>query len=234
MNKKTVAIVLAGGSGSRMKNGTPKQFLELAGEPVILHSLKRFEADDRITGIVVVCREDYIGKLNELLKEKGIKKVRKIVPGGMTRQESSFNGLKNCPPGTDIVLIHDSARPFVDDKIVKRTIDAARQTGASTAVTESRDTIIGIEGGTAVNILSRKKLRRVQTPQGFRFRTIKEAHKYALKQNIRDATDDCALVMAMGRPVKPVKGSESNMKITTLTDLYLAEQLSRGGDRRKK
>jgi len=225
MKEKTIAIILAGGSGVRMNTVTPKQFLRIGGKPIIAHTMLQFENSDVITGIIVVCPKEYITDLNKIVSEFQITKVIKIVSGGETRQESSYNGLKACSSGTKFVLIHDAVRPFVDKKIIGDTLDAAREAGASDTVIKTADTIITKKGKFIEKVPDRDKLRRGQTPQGFKYGTIIKAHKWALKNKSITFTDDCGLVIAMGEPVKIVDGSILNIKLTDQTDLYLAERL---------
>jgi 2-C-methyl-D-erythritol 4-phosphate cytidylyltransferase len=229
MKNSAVAVILAGGTGERMNETTPKQFLELDGKPVIIHTLGHFEKSILISSIVVVCHEDYMEGLDELIKQNNIKKACRIVRGGKTRQESAFIGIKNCPPGTEIVLIHDAVRPFVDESIIRDTLSAAEEAGAAGAAINVSDTIIIKKGDFIEKIPDRGILKRIQTPQGFRYKAILKAHQWALENGITDSTDDCGLVLAMGGPVKLVKGSTRNMKITDQADLFLAESLARSG-----
>jgi len=228
MKEKTVAIVLAGGTGIRMKRAHPKQFILLSGKPLIIHTLNQFQNNTLISDIVVVCHKKYIAKLKSLIKRYRIKKACRVISGGRTRQESSFIGLNNCPPRTKVVLIHDAVRPFVDSKIIKRTFDAAKKAGAAITAIEVTDTIIKTKKDFVKDIPDRKSLRSVQTPQGFRYNLICKAHELALKKGIKNATDDASLILAMGKPVKLVEGSESNIKITTKADFYIAENIVRG------
>ncbi len=232
MKEKAVAIVLAGGSGTRMKTAFPKQFLNLAGKPIIIHTLNNFENNIIISDIVVICYKDCVRRLNRLIKKNKIEKACKVVSGGKTRQESSFIGLNNCPPGTKFVLIHDAVRPFVDGNIIKRALDAAKRSGAAITAVEVTDTIVKTRrGGFVKDIPDRKSLKRVQTPQGFKYNLIYRAHEMALRKGIKNATDDGSLVLAMGRPVKVVEGSRFNIKLTGKSDLLLAERLVRSSKR---
>ncbi len=225
MKKRTVAIILAGGTGVRMKTVTPKQFLRIAGKPVVLHTIEQFDRNKLISDIVIVCAKDYLAELKEILKKNRKKKIYRILEGGPARQGSSYIGLKGCPPGTQYVLIHDAVRPFVDERVIGDTLSAAIEVGASDTVIKTADTIISQKGDFIDNIPDRKYLRRGQTPQGFKYSLILKAHEMAQKKGITNATDDCGLVMAMGKPVKLVDGSEFNIKLTHQTDLYLAERL---------
>ena len=224
MKKNTVTIILAGGTGERMNEATPKQFLKLAGKPILMHALGQFEKSASVSSIVVICHKNYVKDVGKLIKRNKIKKVYKVAAGGKTRQESSFIGVKNCPPDTEIVLIHDAVRPFVDEKIIKDTLSAAEESGASGTVIDTADTIIVKKGDFIGEIPDRNKLKRIQTPQGFCYETILKAHEWAVENGIKDSTDDCGLVLAMGAAVKWVEGSARNIKITDQADLFLAEK----------
>jgi len=213
-----------------MKESVPKQFLEIAGHPIIIHTLLRFEKSDLISDIIVVCCEGFIEKLQELVKANNIKKCTKVIPGGKTRQESSYSGGKGCPGGTEIVLIHDAARPFVTDKIIEKAVFAAREAGAAGPVIDSEDTLVSIQNNFIKEIPDRKSLKRIQTPQAFRYKVILEAHERAIEKNITNVTDDCGLVLRMGLPVETVVGDSLNIKITDKTDLFLAERIILQGD----
>ncbi len=223
--EKVAAIILAGGAGLRMETVTPKQFLRIAGKAIVIHTLLQFERNPNITDIVVVCPQGYKEELKQLIQKEGLKKIYKITAAGKTRQESSWHGLKNCPKGTKYVLIHDAVRPFVTDKIIDDTLAAAKEVGASDTVIDTADTIIEEKNGLIKNIPDRAHLKRGQTPQGFNYPTIKDAHQWAKKNNIENSTDDCRLVLLQGKPVKIVPGSIYNIKLTDQTDLYLAERL---------
>lgn len=221
MKKRITAIILAGGKGSRMGSKKPKQFLEIANKPIILYSLEIFDKCKDITDIVVVCYKAGINPLKSIIKKAGkINKKVKIVPGGKTRQESSFNGLQACSKNTEYVLIHDSARPFIDEKMIKRVLKATINSGAVTTVTNIIDTVVEVKGNRVKNILNRDDIKRVQTPQGFDYKLILSAHRSALKKGFSDATDDCSLVKLYGMDYMTVKGSEKNIKITTKNDLH--------------
>ena len=227
MEEKSVAIILAGGTGERMKAAVPKQFLEVSGKPVIIHTLEQFEKSDPVSDIVIVCCEKAVDILEDLIKERGLKKIYKVAAGGRTRQESSFIGVKNCPPETGTVLIHDAVRPFVTEQMIADILQAVKETGAAAPAIDIEDTVIMTGGDLIKDIPARKTLKRIQTPQGFDHDLIFKAHENALKKGITDATDDCGLVIAMDKTVKVVKGSIRNIKITDRSDLVLAEQFIR-------
>ena len=216
------AIIVAGGEGKRMKTDVPKQFLELAGKPIIIHTLEKFENNPNITAIVIVCNASYLERLKGLCEEYKISKIYSIVSGGKTRQESSYRGLKACSSETGYVLIHDAVRPFLDDRMIKETLDAAITGGASTVAVEVTDTILREEDGIINEVLQREHLKKVQTPQGFRYKDILEVHEKAFREETSGFTDDCGLMVNSGFPVMLVAGAETNIKITTLNDMEFA------------
>ena len=216
------AVIVAGGTGSRMNTSVPKQFLDLAGKPVVIHTVEKFEKNGYVDEIVIVCHKDHISRLESLLEKYPFKKIAKITPGGATRQESSYNGLKACSSGTGLVLIHDAARPFVSDRMISETLEGAYSAGAATVAVDVTDTIIIEKSGYIERVPDRQHLKRVQTPQGFRYRTIIDAHKKALEKKLEGFTDDCGVILNDGMPVKVISGSVKNIKITMPSDLVLA------------
>ncbi|MFH1798714.1 MAG: 2-C-methyl-D-erythritol 4-phosphate cytidylyltransferase [Candidatus Omnitrophota bacterium] len=217
--EKITAIILAGGVGRRMRAKVPKQFLKLSGEPIIIRAIGHFEKSPLISDVIVVCHKGYTGKLKRLIKTAGIKKVSKVVEGGKTRQESSFLGIKSCAEDTRYVLIHDAVRPFISSKIISSTLNAAKKTGASCPVIDTEDTIVVQKNNFIESVPDRQRLKRVQTPQGFCYKTIYDAHAWARENSIKNTTDDCSLIITKGAQVRLVKGSILNIKITTQADL---------------
>jgi 2-C-methyl-D-erythritol 4-phosphate cytidylyltransferase len=226
---RNVAIVLAGGVGERMNAPVPKQFLDLGGRPIIIRTLEKFDASPMISEVVVVCHEGHVGTLSTLVEKFGIKKTRVILPGGETRQESSQIGIRNCPDGTEYVIIHDAVRPFLDEIMIEDTLKAAEAAGAATTVIGTTDTMVVSRDGFMVEISAREHLKRVQTPQGFRYSTIVEAHEWADANGVTNASDDCGLVLGMGMTVRTVDGSPFNIKITDVEDLSIAEMFLKKG-----
>jgi 2-C-methyl-D-erythritol 4-phosphate cytidylyltransferase len=223
---RTTAIILAGGTGERMGGEIPKQFMLISGEPVISYSVRAFDQSPLVTDILIVCHNGHIERMKAVLA--GIKPSKEclIVPGGKTRQESSYNGVKACPEGTEYVLVHDAARPFVSAGIIESVLKAAEQKGASMPVIDMDDTVIVEKNGEVSDIPDRKNLKRVQTPQGFRYDVILKAHEEALGCNVKNATDDCGLILAFGGKVKVIQGNENNIKITVKIDLTLSEGIA--------
>lgn len=220
-------IILAGGQGTRAGYGTPKQFININDKPVIIHTLSKFTSL-KITGLIVVVPEKYIKHTNKLIKEFAIQKVILTIKGGETRQGSSYNAI-TCMDfnDIDILIFHDAARPFVGTEIIKKCIKESKVYGASGVYTKATDTIAHIENNFVKQIPDRSELYYTQTPQAFQYKIIKEAHELALSKGIHDPTDDVQLVLNAGYKVKVVNGSPGNIKITSSTDIDLAECISR-------
>ena len=213
------AIIVAAGMSSRME-GINKQFLSLDGVPVLARTINAFEKVNGIKEIVLVVRDTELFIASDLVKDYGFKKVTAIIPGGNTRQQSVFNGLKNatCP----LTLIHDGARPFISKSIIERILSELENNIAVAPGVTPKDTIkILDENGFIVNTPDRESLTCIQTPQGFVTEEILKAHQYAQDKNI-NATDDCALMEQLNIPVKVIKGSYKNIKITTPEDIAVA------------
>jgi 2-C-methyl-D-erythritol 4-phosphate cytidylyltransferase len=220
---KTIAIILSSGTGSRSGLSIPKQFLEIKGKTVLEFSVEAFEKNDKIDEIIVVSNPDYLEKTKKLLEKFG--KIKRILAGGKTRQESSSIGVYAIDENEAKVLIHDAVRPFVTQKIIDDCIEALDDYKAVEVAIESADTIVEIdENGCVKSIPQRKALRRVQTPQCFDLGLIKKAHELASKRDDLSFTDDCGLVYEFGlAPVKLIEGSDLNIKITYPMDVKLAE-----------
>ncbi len=229
------AVILASGSGSRFNDWKPKQFVKLAGLPVIVHTLKVFESCRRISGIVVVTQQEYVDEMWEYVSHYGFRKIIKVVVGGATRQESSRIGIECCGADTEYVLTHDAVRPFITHVIIDRMIDAVIEHSAVDTVIPSADTIVEVSPeGFIANIPERSRLRRGQTPQAFEYKLLLKAHMRAVQESVENATDDCSLVHRLGHKVFVVSGDEQNIKITYPLDLHIADKLfqlkSRGGE----
>jgi len=225
MKNEVVGIILAGGIGKRMDKAVPKQFLDLKGKPVIARAITKFEKSELVSRIVIVSCKSHIDFLNRLVKDNGFQKIHAIVEGGKTRQESSLIGLRNCEPCTEFVLIHDAVRPLVSTKIIADILAAIPRTGSAGPVCDTADTIVLKQGDLIRSIPDRKNVKRIQTPQGFYYKTILSAHEKALKDGITDFTDDCGLVVAAGGDVTLVEDCAFNIKLTDQTDFFLAEKI---------
>ncbi len=225
---KAAAIVPAAGSGTRMGNKTKKQFLDLAGIPLLGHALKTLEACPVVQSIVIVAGPGEEGYCRSAVVEKlGLNKVAAIVPGGKERQDSVYSGLLALSPEFDIIVVHDGVRPFFSLNILESVIAAAQTHGAATCAVPAKDTVkLADENNFVTRTLPRDRTWLVQTPQAFRRELIMEAHRRARADNLL-ATDDTALVESFGGQVKIVTGSYKNIKITTPEDLDLAAAIIR-------
>lgn len=213
-------IVLAAGQGKRMKAGRNKQFIQLAGKPVIVHTLSVFEHDSYCKGVILVIHPDEKGQMETLIADYGLHKISHIVHGGKERQDSVYNGLSVLTED-GIVLIHDGARPFVDISSIHRLVESIEQNGAALLGVKVTDTI-KYKHDMGLETLDRNRLWAAQTPQGFSLSVIKDAHEQARKDNYV-GTDDASLVERLGKPVEIVEGSYENFKLTTPEDLNKAE-----------
>ncbi|HEY8413581.1 MAG TPA: 2-C-methyl-D-erythritol 4-phosphate cytidylyltransferase [Pyrinomonadaceae bacterium] len=220
-----IAIIAAAGTGSRMASERPKQFLQLAGTPIIFHTLKPFELCDSVHEVIVVLPAEESAEFLAAAGKRGLRKLARVVPGGATRADSVKRGLQAIRAATaEIVAVHDGVRPFVSVEEIENTIDAARRDGAAILAAPATDTIKLIEGETIFKTLDRGKLRRALTPQCFRYELLRRAYEQA---DVSDPslTDDSLLVERLGHKVTIVEGSARNIKITTPQDLLLAEAL---------
>lgn len=226
--KKVSAIIVAAGTSSRM-HGIDKQLLDIGGMPVIARAVSAFEKSEIISEIVIVTREDIIGNINDLVLKYGFEKVKAVVKGGNTRQESVFNGIAVCSEDSEYIAIHDGARPFVTQDIIKNTVDTAIKFGAASAGVTAKDTVkIADESNKIIKTVDRDFVRLMQTPQVFE----KESYITAMKtvQNSEMFTDDCCLLEKFGKSVYTVESSSLNIKITTREDIIFAEAVLRSGN----
>lgn len=222
-------IIAAAGTGSRMKAGMNKQFIPMAGKPMLAHTLKAFQESEHIESIILVAGKDelcYCRK--EIIDTYGITKADKLIEGGKTRQESVYNGLKAVSPKCDIVLIHDGARPIVKPGLIKSCIEGAELYGAVTAGVPVKETVKVVSSENYVEYTpKRESIWVTQTPQAFRLELILKAHENALEKGIT-GTDDAFLAELMGYKVKMIESYYENIKITTPEDLITAEAILRG------
>jgi len=221
-----IAIIFAGGSGARMGAGLPKQFIEVNGKPIIVHTLEIFEEHPEIDQIYIACKEDYIQKLWKFVKRFDISKVAGIVPGGATGQDSIYNGLKAAAeenPSNSIVLIHDGVRPCINADVIHRDIEGVRKYGAAVTCTALFETPIVSKGGQVVeDVPPRSELYTAQAPQCFYLGDVIEAHHKMRETNpsYEGIVDTCTLMKKSGKEVHIVEGPRGNIKVTTPEDLY--------------
>ena len=225
---KNYAIILASGSGERTGLDTPKQFLKIAGKTVIEHTLQVFQNHPKINEIIIVANKNYIKKVQSILRENKFKKPIKIVQGGLTRKDSSYNGISSIKDVEANVLIHDAVRPFVSSKIIDKCIEALKKHKAIDVAIPSSDTIVIADKNNFIKqIPERRFFRRGQTPQCFYLPLIKKAHELSLEDSeAKNVTDDCSLVLKYGlSDVYIVEGDHFNRKITYPLDLAIADKL---------
>ena len=221
------AIVLAAGRSTRMGGGPNKQFIELLGKPLLFYSLAAFEQCAAVNAVVLVRRPDYAQQAEQIVREFGFKKVAAFTDGGPERQDSVGSGLKACESGTEIVAVHDGARPLVTPALIEGTIDSARAFGTGIAATKVVDTIKEAnEDKTVARTVDRTKLWAVQTPQTVRFGLLRDAYARVFEKKIV-VTDEAAAVELLGENVHLVETPFLNLKITTPSDLAIAEALLR-------
>jgi 2-C-methyl-D-erythritol 4-phosphate cytidylyltransferase len=224
---KVSVIIPAAGTGSRMQSSCHKQFIELNGKPIILHTLEKFESSSLVDDVVVVTGEEDIESVQELTKK--LSKIKNIICGGQQRQDSVWNGLqKLTSQNTDIVIIHDAVRPFVTQKLIHSVVTAALKNGAAVAGVLPKETIKLTDQNSLVRFTpSRETLRIVQTPQAFQFDLLYRSFEQAIKDKFY-GTDDASLVERLGTNVLVVEGEYNNIKITTPEDLKLAQLILMG------
>lgn len=240
MKSKIYAVVPAAGRGVRMGGDRPKQFLELAGRPILVHTLDLLFHSGLLSGVILVVPADFLPRVQELAESYCAERTGahfhglpeaggmpdnglsiSVVAGGAQRQDSVYNALSRLPEDCGWVMVHDGVRPFASRGLLAETVAAALKTGASIAAVASTDTVKRVEGGVVVETLAREHIWLVQTPQVFRRDLILEAYNEARRQGWV-GTDDASFVERLGVPVAIVPGERSNIKVTTPEDLVWA------------
>ena len=225
-DSKVIAILLAGGSGSRFGADRPKQFLEVNGCTVLEHSIKAFNRSSLVDEIVIVTRQDFILEVTSIAS--AYPKVKHVCTGGKERYHSTLSALEVCNSGDNILLIHDAVRPVVSENIIKRCVEALNEYDAVGVAVPSTDTIVRVDANECiVESLPRVALRNMQTPQGFRQRVLRKAFDIGLQDPCFAPTDDCGVVRTYlpHVPIRIVEGEVTNIKITYPKDL----EMIRGG-----
>lgn len=223
-----VAIIPAAGSGTRLGGQTPKQFLPLAGIPILFHTLLRFETCPDIDAIAIALPVSDLVEFGEEITKRDFQKPFHLVPGGKERSDSILNALEAVAGlAPEIVVVHDAVRPFVTTKQISAVITRALEVGAALLALPATDTIKEVENGLITRTLDRRKIYRAQTPQAFRYELLLQANEAARAAHVPSElmTDDSLLVERLGAPIAVVEGSVDNLKITTPADLLLAEKL---------
>ena len=222
-------VIAAAGKGTRMNSNINKQYIDICGLPVLARTISAFQKCRLIDEIILVVNEnDIVYCKKNIIDTYGFTKVTQIIAGGNKRQQSVLNGLYSVQPSSGIVLIHDGARPFIQQDTIIESVISASNFGAVCVAVPVKDTVkrSGTEGFVEKTIL-RENLWSIQTPQAFRYSLIKEAHRQAVNDGF-EGTDDCILVERLGLPVKIVMGSYDNIKITTQEDLVIGEAILMG------
>lgn len=226
--EKNIAIIFAGGTGSRMGSVLPKQFLKIYGKEIIIHTLEKFQYNDNIDLIYIGCIESYIDELKTLIKKYNITKVPNngIVAGGTTGQDTIYQILKRAKEDNSdntICLIHDGVRPLITNKVINDNIESVIKYGSSITATKAFETpIISLDGSEISEVLNRQITYTAQAPQSFRLGDILNAHEMIRKTetgyNNPKIVDSCSLMMECGNKVHLIEGNRGNIKVTTVED----------------
>lgn len=225
----TNALIFAGGSGTRMNSrARPKQFLQFYGKELIIHTLENFQSHPEVDGIVVVCIAEWIGYLQKLLEKYQIDKIRAVVAGGATGQESIYNGLRaisGFASPDSIVLVHDGVRPFVNETLISECIACVREHGSAITVTPAIETIVQTADGRITSITDRSKCFHAKAPQCFVLGDLLSAHEKARAEGNANMIDSASLMRRYGHELFTVQGNFDNIKITTPADFYTFKAL---------
>ena len=219
---KNIAVILAGGVGSRMGGPMPKQFLGFRGKPMIAYAVEAFERHPLVAETAIVVHPDYMGYVEEMVRSNGWTKVGKLLKGGAERYLSSLAAIRAYEGETEVnLLLHDAARPWISENIISRVVEALAVHEAVGAAIPSTDTVWDVEGGAVCAIPDRRRMWLAQTPQAFRLPLIAEAYRRALQDPGFGATDDCGVVLRYMPEVRihVVEGERQNSKVTHPEDL---------------
>ena len=218
---KVGAIIAAAGFGRRMKADRPKQLLELNGTPIIIHTIRKFDASPAVDYIIVTALRESVEEVRELVRSADFRKSVTVIEGGERRQDSVAAGLEHLQPATDVVAVHDGVRPIVSREDIENVVRQAERTGAAILAVPIVETVKQVEKELVESTLTREHLVLAQTPQAFRTEVLKQAFERARKDEYY-GTDESSLVERLEHPVAIVRGSERNIKITRPSDLTLA------------
>lgn len=226
------ALIFAGGVGKRMNSkARPKQFLDIHGKPIIIHTVEHFENNANIDKICIVCVKEWIDYLRTLLEKYGIKKVEWVLPGGRNPAESQYIGLKEISvtkgySDTDIVLIHDGVRPLITSELIDNCIDAVKQYGSAITVAPATETIIrATDEGIIKDTIVRSECQLARAPQSFYLNEILKAHEMAIAEGTDDFIDSTSLMLHYGKTLHTVQCGTENIKVTTPSDFYICRAL---------
>lgn len=225
---KNIAVILAGGVGSRLGSEKPKQFLEIGGRMVIERTIDAFEKNKRIDEIAIVMNPEYVGEMEEIARRNRWRKVSKVLNGGAERYFSTLSAIDAYKDADEVNMIfHDAVRPMVSQVIIDRVINALEEHDAVGVAVKVTDTIWETDDDTIKSIPNRNMLMRAQTPQAFKMRVIKEAYRIGLQDQNMCSTDDCGMVMRYipEEKIYIVEGEEQNIKLTYKEDIPYIEML---------
>jgi 2-C-methyl-D-erythritol 4-phosphate cytidylyltransferase len=222
---KTYVIIPAGGKGKRGGTATPKQYIRFHGKELIVYTLEIFQRNNLVDEIIISAEQPYFTLLNKIAKDYNLTKISQLVEGGEERQDSVYNALKAIKAEeSDLIAVHDAARPMLSDSILTKAINTAKEKGNALVCLKARDTLL--KGDHIVKeYVDRSEMYYVQTPQIFRYKDLKKAMKKAYEKNFI-GTDESMLVKELGIDINIVEGSMLNFKITTMTDIEIFEKLT--------
>ncbi|MEY8332168.1 IspD/TarI family cytidylyltransferase [Lachnospiraceae bacterium 47-T17] len=224
-----IALIIAGGSGARMQQDIPKQFLSVNDKPVIIYTLEAFQRHPEIEVIAVVCLEGWERTLEAYARQFNIGKLKHVVCGGENGQASIRNGvfeLEKYYEKNDLVLVHDAIRPMVSEEIISDCIHKTQEYGSGISTIPCAEAMVVTETGTeAAGLYAREHLKRTQTPQGFPLQRLADAHREAIRHGITNSVASVTLMLELGQEVKLSLGSEKNIKLTTVEDIDIFKAL---------
>lgn len=219
------AVIAAGGTGTRMNTGTPKQFLEIAGHPILLHTVENILSVERVSQVVIALPAEHIAAARSILNRRPMRIEIDCVHGGADRQDSVYCGVRQVRPGIDIIMVHDAVRPFCDRETIENVLEAAWEKGAAVPGLPATETIQRVSRkGRVLATPPRRELYAIQTPQAFHTEILEAALRRASREGF-SGTDESSIVRWAGYPVYVVAGQQDNIKITRPIDLKLAELL---------
>lgn len=220
------AVIFAGGTGERMGSETPKQFLEVDGRAIVIHTLIHFENNSLVDDVVLVCKDSWLDYASGLIKDAGLTKVKWIVPGGRTGQLSIYAGLAKLREELDstkdtIVLIHDGVRPLIDDATINSCIESVKRNGSAVTVAPAVETVITMDDESVIDrVVERRYCRMAKAPQAFMLEDILAVHDDAVSKGKTDYIDSASIMTAYGHSISCVDGPVDNIKITSPMDFY--------------
>ena len=227
-SRKVIAIIAAAGTGKRIGGEFPKQYLKIAGKPILVYTLEKFDGCHAVGEIILVVEKEKIGLAEGLLEEWEIRKTVHVIAGGVERQDSIHRALGVLPEQTEWVAIHDGVRPFVSLEKISEVIQAGQDFGAAILAVPEKNTIKKAVEGWVEQTISRKDIWEIQTPQVFKAEWLKTSYTRAFKNHYY-STDDAALIEQAGHRVRLVRGEENNIKITSPADLIIAKAFAESG-----